>query len=401
MTDARVTSWKTQLVAIDEGVHRADRQVSRQLLPLRLLFLAILCLNACAEPPAAPPPPPPPEVLVTEVEQRDVPIHVDWVGTADGNVNAQIRARVRGYLQARHYNEGTFVRSGDLMFEIDPRPYKAALDQARGELGRAEAALTKGQQDVARYTPLAAEGAISQQELDNSIQAARSARAAVDSARATVEQAQLDLGWTKVMSPIDGIAGISVAQVGDLISETSVLTTVSQVDPLKVSFPISEQEYLRYAERIQLNGESRQQGNLELILADGNVHAQRGTATVVNRQVDLKTGTMMIVSLFPNPGNLLRPGLYAKVRATIETRKGALLVPQRAVQEVQGTYQVAVVGAGDKVEMRSITAGPRVAQMWIIDKGLNPGERVIVDGLQKVRDGVVVAPKPLAPAAGE
>jgi membrane fusion protein (multidrug efflux system) len=365
--------------------------------------VALAIMGGCAEQAAPPAPPPPPEVSVTEVLQRDVPIYVEWVGTTDGNINAQIRSRVRGYLQQRSYTEGSLVRAGDPLFLIDARPYRAALDQARGELGRAEAALTKAQQDVARYTPLAAEGAVSQQELDNSIQASRSARAAVDSARAAVEKAQLDLDWTRVTSPIDGIAGISIAQVGDLIDATSVLTTVSQVDPIKVSVPISEQDYLRFARGADRDGagQAARESDLELLLADGSVHSQRGTVSVANRQVDVRTGTMLIVALFPNPRNLLRPGLYAKVRATVETRKGALLVPQRAVQEVQGTYQVAVVGVDNTVAMRGVAAGPRIDNLWIIDSGLAPGERVIVDGLQKVRDGVVVNPKPLAPAAGE
>jgi RND family efflux transporter MFP subunit len=369
-----------------------------------LLLSATLVLGAC-ERESAPPAPPPPDVVVAEVIQKDVPIFVEWVGTTDGNINAQIRARVQGYLQARDYTEGTIVRVGDLMFTIDARPYRAALDQAKGELGRAEAALTKAEQDVRRFTPLAAEGAISQQELDNAIQASRADRAAVDSARANVEQAQLDLDWTQLRSPIDGIAGISIVQIGDLVSENTALTTVSQVDPIKVSFPISEQEYLRYASRIQLgspnqpDAATRDTATLELILADGSVHSERGTASAANRQVDIETGTMLIQGLFPNPGNLLRPGQYAKVRATIETKAGALLIPQRAVQELQGTYQVAVVGADNKVAMRTVKAGPRVGTSWVIDEGLQPGERVVVEGLQKVRDGATVNPKP-ADAAG-
>ena len=339
---------------------------------------------------------PPPDVVVSEVVQKDVPIYVEWVGTVDGNINAQIRARVQGYLQTRDYTEGTFVHANDLLFRIDARPYEAALAQAKGELAHAEANLTKAQQDVKRYTPLAAEGAISRQELDNAVQASRAGTATVDSARAAVENAQLDLDWTQVRSPIDGIVGISDAQIGDLIGENSVLTTVSQIDPAKVSFPISEQEYLKYADRIQLSTTDRakgSEGTLELILADGNVYKLHGTASVANREVDVKTGTMIIQALFPNPDNLLRPGQYAKVRATTDTKKGALLVPQRAVQELQGSYQVAVVGSDDKVSMRNVKAGERVGTLWIIDSGLKPGERVVVEGLQKVRDGVTVAPK--------
>ncbi len=365
-------------------------------------LLAALFLAAC-EGKKAPVAPPPPDVLVADVSQRDVPIYQEWVGTLDGNINAQIRARVRGYLQSRNYSEGSAVRAGDVLFTIDPRPYQAAYDQAKGELGRAEAALTKSQQDVARNTPLAAEGAISQQELDNAVQAARANKAAVDSARANLEKAQLDLDWTQLKSPIDGIAGISIAQIGDLINESTVLTTVSQVDPIKVSIAISEQEYLRLASRAKddtTDQKAQRNGSLEMILADGSVYAQRGTVAVANREVDAKTGTMTIISLFPNQAALLRPGQYAKVRATIENRLGALLVPQRAVQEVQGTYQVAVVGADNKVSMRSIKPGPRVDSQWIIDDGIQPGERVVVEGLQKVRDGSIVNPKSTSAAAG-
>jgi membrane fusion protein (multidrug efflux system) len=345
-----------------------------------------------------PPAPPPPEVRVATVQAKDVVLSSEWVGTMDGSVNAQIRARVQGYLESQNYSEGTLVKPGTLLFTIDARPYRAALDAVKGDLGRAEAQFTKTQQDVTRYTPLAKEGAISQQELDNAVQANRAAKAAVESARAGVEKAQLDLDWTQLKSPIGGIAGISVAQVGDLIGENSVLTTVSQVDPIKVSFPISEQEYLRYADRIQLDGGAQRQGTLELVLADGTVYPERGTASVANRQVDVKTGTLLVVSLFPNPNSLLRPGQFAKVHADLETKRDAVVVPQRAVQEVQGTYQVAVVGADDKVSIRSVKTGARIDNGWVIDEGLAPGERIVVDGLQRVRDGVIVNPKPVESA---
>jgi len=363
------------------------------------IILAACVVSGCRGKTEAPPPPPP-DVRVVAAQAKDVALRSEWVGTADGSVNAQIRARVQGYLESQHYAEGTLVKPGTLLFTIDARPYRTALDSAKGDLGRAEAQLTKTQQDVTRYTPLAKEGAISQQELDNAVQANRAAKAAVDSARAGVEKAQLDLDWTEIKSPIAGIAGISVAQVGDLIGENSVLTTVSQVDPIKVSFPISEQEYLRYADRIQLDGSPRDDNHgLELILADGNVYAERGKATIANRQVDVKTGTLLVVSLFPNPRNLIRPGQFAKVRAALETKQNAVVVPQRAVQEVQGTYQVAVVGDGDTVSIRKVKTGMKVDNEWVIDEGLKPGERVVVDGLQRVRDGLVVSPKPFEAAA--
>lgn len=362
------------------------------------IFFLLAAVTGCEEK-APPPPPAPPEVVVTELAGRDVPVHVEWVGTVDGNVNAQIRARVKGYLQSRDYTEGAFVRAGDLLFTIDARPYQAALDQARGELGRAQAALTKAQQDVARYTPLAAEGAISQQELDNAVQSERAARAVADSARAAVDKAQLDLDWTQVRSPIDGVAGIATTNVGDLVSESTVLTAVSQVDPVRVSFSISEQEYLRYADRVQLNGSANgsRAETLELILADGNVYSRRGSAVIANREVDRQTGTMKIVGSFPNPTNLLRPGQYAKVRALIETRPNAIVVPQRAVLEVQGTYQVAVVRADNTVEMRAVTPGARIGNERIIETGLQSGDRIVVDGLQKIRNGATVRVRAAAP----
>jgi membrane fusion protein, multidrug efflux system len=387
MTSSRIDRAKVEATTVD----RAPSKVAL----MRAALAATFALSACSK--SAPPPPPPPDVVVADVVQKDVPIYAEWVGTTEGNITAQIRARVQGYLQRRSYEEGTLVRTGDLMFVIDPRPYQTALDQAKGDLGRTEALLTKAQQDVTRYTPLAAEQAISQEELDNAIQASRAAKAAVDSARAVVEKAQLNLDWTQVKSPIDGIAGIAVAQIGDLVSENTLLTTVSQVDPIKVSFPISEQEYLRYADGIELNNPKPREAKLELILADGNVYPERGRASVANREVDVKTGTMMIVALFPNPRSLIRPGQYAKVRATVETRKGALLVPQRAVQELQGAHQVAVVGAENKVAMRTVKAGARVGDLWVINEGLKPGERIVVEGLQKVRDGATVNPKPAEP----
>jgi len=353
------------------------------------MALLLLALSACKEAPAAAPPP---DVVVANVVQKDVPIYLEWVGTTDGNINAQIRARVTGYLKSRRYTEGKVVKQGEVLFEIDARPYQAALNQARGELGRTNAALTKTRQDVERYKPLAEQGAVSQQELDNAVQANRAAKAASDSALAAVQQAQLDLDWTRVTSPIEGIAGIAVAQVGDLINASSVLTTVSQVDPIKVSIPISEQEYLRFAARVPLNADRPSNASVELILADGSIYPERGTVSVANREVDVQTGTMMIVNLFPNPRALLRPGQYAKVRAATETKLGAVVVPQRSVQELQGTYQVAVVDGENKVAMRGVKAGARAENLWVIDEGLKPGERVVVEGVQKVRDGLIVNP---------
>ncbi|GJL58858.1 MAG: hemolysin D [Nitrospirales bacterium] len=343
--------------------------------------------------------PPPPEVLVAEVIQKDVPIYGEWVGTTVGYVDAQIRARIQGYLLSRDYTEGSVVKAGDLLFTIDPRPYKAALDQAKAELARAEAAFKKSLLDVKRNTPLAAEGAISQKELDDAMQASAANRASVASARAKLDNAQLNYGWTRVTSPIDGIAGIATAQIGDLILENTAMTTVSQVDPIKVNFPISEQEYLKLAERIEKVGGQKKYNpsrDLELILANGSVYPHKGRAVLADRQVDVKTGTITIVSYFPNPGNLLRPGLFAKVRIPIETRPGGLLVQQRAIQELQGTYQVAVIGEENKVAFRKVTLGPRIDSFWLINEGLQPGEMVVVEGLLKVREGMMVTPKTIS-----
>lgn len=339
-----------------------------------------------------------PDVLVTEVVQRDVPVIAEGVGTTAGVVDAQIRAKVQGYLLSRNYTEGSFVKAGDLLFKIDARTYQASLDQMKGELARAQAAYKKTQLDMARDTPLAKQGAVSQKELDDSVQANEANKASVFSARANLEKAKLSFDWTNITSPVDGVAGIASAQIGDLIMENTVLTTVSQVNPIKVLFPISEKMYLRFAERIQRaaadpTGDQLLRADLELTLADGKIYPHKGKAALPDRQVDVKTGTITIVSYFPNPGNVLRPGQYAKVRATIDMLHGALVIPQRAVQELQGAYQVAVVEAGNKIAVRTVKPGVRVGSEWVITSGLNQGEQVVVEGLQKVRSGIVVSPK--------
>ncbi|HEU4684159.1 MAG TPA: efflux RND transporter periplasmic adaptor subunit [Nitrospira sp.] len=339
---------------------------------------------------------------MTEVVRKDVPVVVEGVGTTAGTVDAQIRAKIQGYLLSRHYVEGGFVKAGDLLFKIDARTYQASYDQKRGELARAEAAYKKTQLDVARDTPLAKQGAVSQKELDDSIQANEANKASVFAARAELEKAKLSLDWTNIASPVDGIAGIANAQIGDLIMENTVLTTVSQVDPIKVLFPISEKMYLRFAERIQravtdpaLDNPNKPE--LQLILADGSLYPHKGRVSLPDRQVDTKTGTITVVGYFPNPGNVLRPGQYAKVRATIETLHDALLVPQRAVQELQGIYQVAVLDGDNKIAVRAVKPGVRIGSQWVITSGLKPGEQVVVEGLQKVRSGIVVSPKPVPP----
>ena len=367
-----------------------------------LLAVPIASMLLGCQGPKAASPPPPAEVQVTSVVQQDVPIYNEWVATLDGYVNAQIQPQVSGYLVAQKYKEGSYVRKGQILFEIDQRPFQAILDQAKAQLAQAEAQQGKTKLDVDRDTPLAKERAIAQSQLDNDIQANLAAKAAVKSAEAQVEQAQLNLDFTHVTSLVDGIAGIAQVQIGNLVSPTAALTSVSQVNPVKAYFPISEQEYMHFAARI--NAQSQQESPsdappLDLILADGSVYPHKGKILSTDRQVDVTTGSIRVVSSFPNPNNILRPGQFGRVRAAAETRSAALLVPQRAVTELQGTYQVAVVGEDNKVSVRSITVGDRVGGMWIIQSGVKPGELVIVEGLQKVRDGVVVKPKLSAPQA--
>jgi membrane fusion protein (multidrug efflux system) len=317
-------------------------------------------------------------------------------------VNADIRPKVEGYLLRRGYKEGQFVHSGDLLFEIDPRQFRAALEQAQGALGQAEAQYAKASRDVERFKPLVAQRAISQQELDDALSAERNAKAALAAARAAVDQASLNLGWTRMASPIAGIAGIARAQVGDLVSPQAVMTTVSTVDPIRVTYGLSEREYMHLASFANGAGyaTSEQGPALELVLDDGTVFPHPGRAVLVDREVDPKTGTMTVKGYFPNPGNILRPGQYAKVRAALEVKTGALLVPQRAVTELQGGFRVAVVGADNKAEIRTVEPGVRVEDLWVIEKGLKLGDVVIVTGLQYLRPGITIKTKPFAPEQG-
>ncbi len=367
----------------------------RPALGFLLILLIAAFASGCEQKKEAPAAVEAPEVDFANVIQKDVPIYSEWVGTTDGLVNAKIRAQVSGYLLKQNYTEGNAVKKGDLLFEIDSRPFKAALDQANGQLAQAKARLGKTELDVRRYTPLAKEGAISKQELDDAIQANLATNAAVHSAEAQVEQARLNLSFTKITSPIDGIAGAANAQIGDLVGpqQANELTTVSTIDPIKVYFAISEREYLSFAEKINKAEARTREAILDLILANESVYPHKGRLSYADRQVDVKTGTIRIAALFPNPGNLLRPGQFARVRAHLETRENAMLVPQRSVTELQGSYQLAVVGSDNKVQIRPIKTGGRIDNLWIINDGLKPGERVIVEGIQKVRDGQVVRPK--------
>ena len=348
-----------------------------------------------------------PEVVVTEVTQHDVPIYSEWVGSTDGTVNASIRAQVTGYLLKRNYVEGAFVKKGDVLFEIDPRKFQAAVEQARGQLEQARAQLLKAELDVKRDTPLAKSGAVSQKELDDSIQDHAAAKANVAAARANLDQALLNFGFTRIVAPIDGIVGIAKAQVGDLIGpDTGELTSMSTLDPIRVYVSLGEQEYLNFAEKIQEHYRKMQDGGdslampegipLQLILAGEKIYEHRGGFSLLDRQVDQKTGTIRAAALFPNPGNTLRPGQFARVRAVTKIRSGALLVPQRAVTELQGSYQVAVINTDNKVEVRSVKVVERTGSLWIIDEGVKQGERVVVEGFQKVKDGMAVTPKSIS-----
>jgi len=430
-----------------------------------ILGVVILAVRSSKPAQAAPRPL---DVEVVRVEQKDVPVYSEWVGTTEGIVNADIKAEVTGYLLRQDYKEGSFVKKGQLLFELDPRPFQAAVDQANGQvaqfqgqleqaisqvaqaeaqvaqansqllqsqaqLAQAQANQVKTQLDVNKYVPLAEQKAVTQQDLDNAVQgnvvakaqveaaragvetaraqlraanaqigtakaAINTAKGQVENAKAAVRTAQLNLGFTRIISPIDGIAGIAQAQVGNLITTTSApLTTVSTVDPIKVYFTLSEQQYLTFTKRNLIEarrGASVAQIELELILSDGTSYPEKGSFFFADRQVDPKTGAIRMAGIFPNPGNVMRPGQFGRVRAVTATKSDALLVPQRAVSELQGSYQVAVVGSGNKIEMRTVKVGERSGTQWIIEEGLNAGETVVVEGTQKIKPGAVVQPKP-------
>ncbi len=351
-----------------------------------LVFLAVVVCNGCSssKPAAAPPPP---GVTVAAVLQKDVPVYQEWVGTMVGNIDADIRPKVDGFLLTKLYSEGSFVQKGQPMFHLDDRQSQAAVEQAKGKLEEAKAALAQAQIDVNRYTPLVQQKAVSQAELDKATSMQKAGIAQVAAAQAVLDNAELDLTWATVASPITGIAGIAKVGVGDLMTPTTVMATVSAVNPVYVDFSIAEQDYLRFSREKTGRGE-----NLELILGDGTVYPQRGRSLLVNREVDSRTGTIQVRAEFPNPTNILRPGQYARIRSKTEVRKNALLIPQRAVAELQGIYQVGVVDAENKVTIRAVKTGPLFGDMWVIESGLQPQDKVVVDGLQRLRDGMTVAP---------
>ena len=363
-----------------------------------LAGIALLTTTACDKGKA--PPPATPVVEVVEAMQRDVPIYMEWVGTMDGNINAVIRPQVTGYLIKQNYREGDLVKKGQLLFEIDPRTFEAAVDEAKGVRAQKVARFDTTSANLGRIKPLAEKNAVSQKDLDDATGSFQSAKAELEAADANLKTAKLNLGFTRITSPITGIAGIAKAQIGDLLSPSGAeLTTVSSVDPIKVYFNISEQEYLKVATAASAAGKSPEDVPLDLILVDGSTYPHQGKVSVLNRQVDVTTGTFKVASLFPNPNNLLRPGQFGRIRATMKVVKGALLVPQRAVTEMQGKFLLAIVGTDSKVDIRPVVVGDRIGSDWLIAEGLKPGERVIAEGTQKVRPGMTVETKPFVPAA--
>ena len=353
------------------------------------LSLLLLCtLSGCASEEAKPAPPPP-GVTVTPVVRKDVDIQQEWVGNTLGNNDADIRPKVDGFLLTQLYSEGSYVIKGQPMFQLDQRQTQAAVQQAQGKLERARAVLAQAQIDVNRYTPLVAQRAVSQAELDKATSTERAATAEADADQAALDNANLNLGWTTVTSPISGIAGISKVGVGDLMTPSTVMTTISNVNPIYVDFSIAEQDYMRFTR--EKSGQTAGR-SLQLILGDGTLFPQRGRALLVNREVDSRTGTIQVRAEFANPGNVLRPGQYARIRAVTDVRKDALLIPQQAVSELQGIYQVGVVGSDNKATIKTVTLGPQSGDMWVVKSGLEAGENVIVDGLQRVKTGMTVAP---------
>lgn len=380
----------------------SNRRSSQPVVTLVVALALVPFLAACSRGVAAPAPPPPLAVSVVELAPESIEVSSEWIATLDGLVNAEIRPQVSGYIVRQAYREGTPVRKGDVLFEIDPRPFEAVVAQARGQLAQAQAQLGKAERDVARDTPLAEARAIPQQQLDDDVQARLAALAGVQAAQAAVDTAELNLGFTRIRSLVDGIAAIASAQVGDQVSPSTLLTTVSQVDPIRAYFAISEDEYIRIASQINRPVGAKGLWNtgpaLTLTLADGKDYPRNGSFLAADRQIDPTTGTIRISGVFPNPSGLLRPGQYGRVRAATAVVRDALLVPQRAVTELQGLQQVRVVGTDNKVEVKSVTLAQRSGDRWIVKSGLDPRARVIVDAPQ-VPAGTVVAPT-LLTAAG-
>lgn len=358
----------------------------------------VATLHAACEKPAAVAAPPP-EVYVTGVVQRDVPVYLDLVGQTQGFQDTDVRARVEGFLESVDFREGSFVRRGDLLYQIDPKPLAAALAQAKAELATAQARLDKSNNDVARYLPLVAKQAVSQKELDDARAMQAAGQSQVEAAKAAVEKATLDLGYVRVLSPIDGLVGTTQVKPGSLVGrgESTLLTTVSQINPIIMRVGVTEADYLRVIKRDpRRTGQEPTAEGIQLTLADGTVHPHSGKLGPVERAVNASTGTLGVQIYFPNPDFVLRPGQYGRARLLVDTKAGALLIPQRAVLAMQSLYSVAVVGADNKVAFRSVKVGPRVDSMWVIDEGLQPGDQVVAEGQQALTDGMTVRTKPVA-----
>jgi membrane fusion protein, multidrug efflux system len=370
---------------------------------LSLSAAGLLLLAACEKKQSGPPKAAPTQVSVATVEQRDVEIYGDWVATLDGYVNAQIQPQVSGYLIKQDYQEGSVVHVGDVLFEIDPRPFQATLDQTEGQLAQAQAQLGLADINVKRDSPLVKARAVAQSQLDNDVQQQAAQHASVSTAQANVEQAQLNLGFTKVRSLVTGIAGRAQTQVGNLVSPSTTLTSVSQVNPIKVYFAISEQEYLALSGRVKAGGKADllRSGNsvpLQLTLGNGSIYPYKGQIVFVDRQINAQTGTIQVAGSFSNPQNLLRPGQFGRIKAETEVRHDVLLLPQRAVNELQGSYQVAVVAPDNTVQIRTVELGPQIGSDWIITRGIKPNERVATEGVSSLKDGMRVSPQQSAAA---
>jgi membrane fusion protein (multidrug efflux system) len=368
-----------------------DSMTKPTLIPSTGLLLVVSLASCKSEPP---PPPPPPSVKVATVVTRDVPIYVEAIGQTRGNTEIEIRARVEGFLESVNFDEGSFVKKGQLLYTIDPRPFQATLSQSEANLARAQADLARAHQDVARFEPLVKKNAISRQEYETSVALERSQESAVEAAKAQVDSSRIDLGYTKVMSPDDGLIGKTEVHPGTLVGRgtSDLLTRISKIDPIHVRFTIAEKDYLYYA-RAQAQAGEGPAPPLELVLADGSTHAEKGKIVFIDRNVDPQTGTILLEAAFPNPTQIVRPGQFARVRAAVDIKKGAVLVPQRAVQELQGLYNVAVLKPDDTIDVRVVTAGERIGNLWVIDKGLAPADKVVVEGIQKIRPGVKVTPE--------
>jgi len=368
-----------------------------------LLFAVVFAVVGACSPPPPPAAAPPPEVLVVEPVQRDVPVEMELVGQAAGSQDVEIRARVEGFLDTVAFTEGTLVKKGQLLYQIDPKDLQAALANAKANLATWRSRLEKTENDVKRFTPLVKQQAVSQMELDNAVSARDAASAQVDAAQAAVDKAQIDLGYATIAAPVDGLIGTTKVKSGNLVGrgESTLLTTISVINPIFFRAGLAEAEYLRVVRRAQEQGTTGvgKRIPIQLILADGTVHPEPGRLDTAERNIDPTTGTLALQFTFPNPQLVLRPGQYGRARFDIDVRKGALLVPQRAVQELQNLYSLAVVGSDNKVTFRNVKVGPRVDSLWVIEEGLKPGEKVVVEGLQRVREGAVVAPKAAPPQA--